>query len=168
MGEQEHCYQPARSCSHDVYYWKSESGRLGGVQTDAQGMGWGSHLCQQLHAFTIFSFHLPSSPVLVQLAAELSFLSLIGYIPGTVLLTVQLQLNYSVFCQAGLRENSFPSIVFAVPARLQFSCSVITCLELGVLRRELEGQWQPPKLLYNPLLPGNSQEIFHRTAPFQN
>lgn len=98
---------------------------------------------------------------LVQLAAELSFLSLIGYIPGTVLLTVQLQLNYSVFCKAGLRENSFPSIVFAVPARLQFSCSVITCLELGVLRRELEGQWQPPKLLYNPVLPGNSQEIFH-------
>ena len=36
--------------------------------------------------------------LLVQLAAELSFLSLIGYIPGTVLLIVQLQLNYSVFC----------------------------------------------------------------------
>ena len=35
---------------------------------------------------------------LVQLEAELSFLSQIGYIPGTVLLIVQLQLNYSVFC----------------------------------------------------------------------
>lgn len=35
---------------------------------------------------------------LVQLAAELSFLSLIVYIIETVLLIVQLQLKYSVFC----------------------------------------------------------------------
>lgn len=80
---------------------------------------------------------------LVQLAAELSFLSLIGYIPGTVLLTASFNLTTVFSARQGSGKILFPpQSLLSLHKALQFSCSVITCLELGVLR-ELEGQWQP-------------------------